>query len=100
MDLNALMKQAQKMQKDLASTEQELKEKKYTSSIGGVVEITLNGNFQVETLSIKEELINDGKDALEEMIQMAINNVLSQASNDKEQSMSSLTSGMNIPGLF
>ncbi|MDQ0360795.1 YbaB/EbfC family nucleoid-associated protein [Breznakia pachnodae] len=101
MDLNALMKQAQKMQKDLETTESELKQKKYTSSVGGgVVEITLNGGFQVEELSIKEELLEDGKEMLEEMIQMAINNVLTQATEDKEESMASLTSGMNVPGMF
>ena len=101
MDLTALMEQAQKMQKDLETTEKELKQKKYTASVGGgVVEITLNGNFQVEALTIKEELIEEGKEVLEEMVQMAINQVLVQAKEDKEKSMASLTSGMNVPGLF
>ncbi|MDF9824322.1 DNA-binding YbaB/EbfC family protein [Breznakia sp. PF5-3] len=102
MDLNALMKQAQKMQDDLQETEKELKEKKYTESVGGgVVEVTLNGHFQLENVSISDELLEkDNKGVVEDLVQLAINKVLEQATKDKDERMAALTSGINMPGMF
>lgn len=102
MDLNELMQQAQKMQQDMQTTEKELKSKRYTESVGGgVVEVTLSGDLQIENISIEEELLSiDNKAILEDMIQMAINNALQKATSEKEDKMASLTSGMNMSGLF
>ena len=101
MDLNALMKQAQKMQKDMAKQENELKEKQYVSSVGGgVVEITMNGAFEVVSVFIKDEVLDqDNQGMIEELVQMAMNDVLKQATEEKEAAMVSLTGGMKIPGM-
>ncbi|TDW20651.1 hypothetical protein EDD63_11164 [Breznakia blatticola] len=101
MDLNALMKQAQKMQKDMAKQENELKEKQYVSSVGGgVVEITMNGAFEVVSVFIKDEVLDqDNQGMIEELVQMAMNDVLKQATEEKEAAMASLTGGMKIPGM-
>ncbi|MDH6366837.1 MULTISPECIES: YbaB/EbfC family nucleoid-associated protein [unclassified Breznakia] len=101
MDLNALMKQAQKMQKDMAKQEYELKEKQYVSSVGGgVVEITMNGAFEVVSVFIKDEVLDqDNQGMIEELVQMAMNDVLKKATEEKEAAMASLTGGMKIPGM-
>lgn len=102
MDINGLMQQAQKMQKDLEATEKELKEKVYTETVGGgMVEVSLNGNFQLENISINEELLEkENKEIIQDLVQMAINDVLLQANEEKSERMASLTSGISMPNIF
>lgn len=102
MDINALMKQAQKMQEDLQETEKELKAKVYKTTVGGgAVEVQLNGAFQVDKIAIDKDMLEaDNQEVIEELIQLAMNEVLGQATADKEESMAALTSGVNVPGMF
>ncbi|OCN03948.1 hypothetical protein A4S06_03905 [Erysipelotrichaceae bacterium MTC7] len=101
MDLQALMKQAQKMQKDMSKQESELKAKQFVSSVGGgVVEVTMNGAYEVVSVFIKDEVLDqDNQGMLEELVQMAMNDVLKQVTDEKEAMMASLTGGMKIPGM-
>ncbi len=62
MNMQALLKQAQKMQKELSKVENELNQKEYESTMGGgVIKVTVKGNMEVESISINEELLRKRK---------------------------------------
>lgn len=102
MNMQSLLKQAQKMQKELAKAEELLNEQTYDSTMGGgVVKVTVKGSMEIETICIDETLLEkDGKEDLEEMLKSAINDALSKAVKDKEQKMNALTGGVKMPGGF
>ena len=102
MNMQSLLKQAQKMQKELAKAEELLNEQTYDSTMGGgVVKVTVKGSMEIETICIDEAFLEkDGKEDLEEMLKSAINDALSKAVKDKEQKMNALTGGVKMPGGF
>ena len=101
MNMQALLKQAQKMQKDLAKVESELNEKEYEATMGGgVVKVAVKG-MQVESIQIDDTLLDkDGKEDLEEMLKAALNDAFNQAVEDKEKTMNAITGGVKMPGGF
>lgn len=101
MNMQALLKQAQKMQKDLAKVENELAEREYEATMGGgVVKVTVK-DLKVESISIDETLLEkDGKEDLEDMLKAALNEALTQAAEDKEKTMNAITGGIKMPGGF
>ncbi|MEJ8737453.1 YbaB/EbfC family nucleoid-associated protein [Erysipelotrichaceae bacterium HCN-30851] len=102
MNMQALLKQAQKMQKELSKVENELNQKEYESTMGGgVIKVTVKGNMEVESISINEELLEkENKEDLEEMLKSAVNDALEKAVKDKETTMNKITGGVKMPGGF
>ncbi len=102
MNMQALLKQAQKMQKDLAKAELELKEKEYEASMsGGAVKVIVKGSMEVTQVEIDSDLLkSDNKEELQDMIMIAINDALKQASEEKEKVMKNMTGGVKMPGGF
>lgn len=101
MNMQALLKQAQKMQKDLAKVEAELSEKEYEATMGGgVVKVSVK-DMKVETIEIDETLLEkDGKEDLQDMLKAALNEALTLAVEDKEKTMNAITGGVKMPGGF
>lgn len=102
MNMQALLKQAQKMQKELSKVENELNQKEYESTMGGgVIKVTVKGIMEVESISINEELLEkENKEDLEEMLKSAVNDALAKAVKDKETTMNKITGGVKMPGGF
>lgn len=102
MNMQALLKQAQKMQKDLGKAEAELREKEYESTAGGgVIRVTVKGTMEVLSVEISEELLQaDAKDDLQEMLKHTLNDAIRQATEDKEAMMKKMTGGVKMPGGF
>lgn len=102
MNMQALLKQAQKMQKELSKVENELNQKEYESTMGGgVIKVTVKGNMEVESILINEELLEkENKEDLEEMLKSAVNDALAKAVKDKETTMNKITGGVKMPGGF
>ncbi len=102
MIMQALLKQAQKMQKDLGKAEAELREKEYESTAGGgVIRVTVKGTMEVLSVEISEELLQaDAKDDLQEMLKHTLNDAIRQATEDKEAMMKKMTGGVKMPGGF
>ena len=102
MDLNDMMMQAQQMQLELARAQEEIKEMTYTAtSGGGMVEVTAVGNGSIESITIDPEAIDpDDPEMLQDMILVAVNEALRGVSAAGEERLSSVTGGLNIPGLF
>ncbi len=100
MNINQLMKQAQQMQRKVDKIQKELEEKEYTfSSQGEAVKGVINGKMEILSLEISEDLLED-KEMLQDVLVMTLNDQIQKVSQAKEEAMSQLTGGMNIPGLF
>ncbi|MCD4795931.1 MAG: YbaB/EbfC family nucleoid-associated protein [Candidatus Cloacimonetes bacterium] len=97
-----LMKQAQKMQQDLAKAQEELASKIVEgTSGGGMVKVEMNGKNQVLSLKIDPEVVDPNDiEMLEDLIIAAINEAQEKVSKSSEDEMSKLTGGMKIPGLL
>ncbi len=101
-NINAIMKQAQEMQENVAALQSDLDQREYTaSSAGGMIEVTVTGKHQIKSLSIKPEAIDpEDVEMLEDMIAVAVNEAMRTADETAEKEMSKVTGGLDIPGLL
>ena len=95
MNIQAIMKQAQEMQKKITKAQAELEVMTFTGK-SSLVEVTVKGIGMVEKVSIEEENID--KEMLEDMILLAMNEAINKMQQAKEEKMGVYTKGM--PGLF
>lgn len=109
MNINMLMQQAQRMQKDMEVNIKKAKEQLAQTEVqgqagGGLVKVTMNGRFVVKRLQIDPELLKDEADIIEDLIAAAINDAVRQAETVSEETMQKANSGMGLPpgmaGLF
>jgi DNA-binding YbaB/EbfC family protein len=104
MDMSNLLKQAQKMQADMAKAQDELANIKVQGSSGGGM-VTVEANCKLEILSVKieKEVIDaEEKEMLEDLIAAAVNQTLQTAQQKAQEEMQKITGGMlggmNLPG--
>ena len=95
-NMNNLMKQAQKMQRQMEENQKALEEKEYTAAAGGgAVEITVSGKKEIVKVKMAEEVVDpDDIEMLEDLIMAAANQALRQMEEDSAAMMSKLTGGM------
>ncbi len=101
-NMQSMLRQAQKMQEEMAATQQELETREYTATAGGgAVSATVTGKHTLAALTIQPEVI-DPEDAemLSDLVRAAVNEALAQAAKDAEETMGRITGGMNLPGMF
>lgn len=101
-NMNNLIKQAQKLQKQLEDMRGELEQKTVeASSGGGAVVAVANGKKQITDIRIKKEVIDpDDAEMLQDLILAAVNEALNKAEEMMAQEMSKITGGINLQGLF
>ena len=102
MDMKKMMKQAQKMQRDAAAAQQEIAAMTFEASAGGgMVTATVNGKHEVKALSINPEAVDpEDVEMLQDMVIAAVNEAMRTADSEAAQTMSKLTGGLNLGGLF
>ena len=101
-NMQGLMKQAQKMQQDLAKANAEAEELRAEATAGGgAVRVVATGALRIESISISGELLQSGDaEMTQDTLILAVNEALSNAQKLKEEKISSVTGGASIPGLF
>ncbi len=101
MDISNIMQQAQQMQSKMAEIQQKLAQKSIVGSAGGgMVNVTVNGQGEILSISIEDPLIvADEKVMLQDLIVAATNDGLRKAKELGKEEMKQLTGGINIPGL-
>ena len=101
MNMNNLMKQAQRMQRKMEETQAALAEKKIeTTSGGGAVKIVITGKKVIESIKINPEVVDsDDVEMLEDLILSAVNEAVRQADESANSEVSKVTGGMG-GGLF
>lgn len=95
-NMNNLMKQAQKMQRQMEEATKALEEKEVTASAGGgAVEVTVSGKKEVVKVKLSEEVVDpDDIEMLEDLIVAATNEALRKMDEISQQSMSKITGGL------
>ncbi len=101
-NMNAMIKQAQKMQEDMANLQADLEQREYSgTSGGGAVNVTVDGKHKITKLTIDPEIIDpDDAEMLEDLITVAVNAAIEQAITTAENEMGAITGGLNLPGMF
>lgn len=98
MNIQAMMKQAQALQKNMMKEKEEIDNTEFTGT-SSFVTVTLKGDKTVKSVKIdSEELSKDDIEMLEDMVVVAINNAMKEIDKVTEQKMGKYTKGM--PGLF
>ncbi|MBE0584384.1 MAG: YbaB/EbfC family nucleoid-associated protein [Desulfofustis sp.] len=101
MDFSSIMQQARDMQAKMAKIQQELASTVVTGSAGGgMVNVEATGKGEIISISIEPELIDSAERAmLQDLVTAAVNDALRSARDLAKQEMTSLTGGMQIPGV-
>ena len=102
MNMNNMMKQVQKMQKQMEEQQKALEESEYTATAGGgAVEVTVTGKKVLTKVKLDPDAVDpDDVEMLEDLIMVAVNDVIKKADDLMTDGMSEITGGFNIPGLF
>jgi len=100
-NMNSMMKQAQKLQKKMMKTQQELALKTIeASSGGGMVKVIANGAQKIESIVFEKEVVDpEDIEMLQDLVLAAVNDALNKSQEMVSSEMNKLTGGLNIPGL-
>ena len=95
-NMNNLMKQAQKMQKQMEETQAALEEKEYEASAGGgVVTVKINGKKEITSIKIAEEVVDpEDIETLEEVVMAAVNEAIRMQADDEKEQLGKITGGL------
>lgn len=96
MNINKLLKEAQKMQADLQKSQEEVTNKTFEStSGGGAVNVKISGAKRVLEIKLSDDLVNSqDKEMMEDLILVCLNDVIAKVENEEKQ----ITDGLNLPG--
>ncbi len=99
--MNKMIKQAKKVQEQMAKMQAELEEREVEASAGGgVITVKVNGKQQLTEIKIKPEAIDlDDIEMLEDLVMAAINEAIKTSQEMVSSEMAKITGGFNIPGL-
>ncbi|MGA1862387.1 YbaB/EbfC family nucleoid-associated protein [Deferribacter thermophilus] len=104
MNIQQLMKQAQKMQKKMLELQEEAaKEVVEASAGGGMVVVKVNGKQEVVEIRIEKDVVDpDDIEMLQDLIMAAVNEGIKKSQEMVQEKMSKLTGGLglNFPGMF
>ena len=99
--LGNIMKQAQQMQENLKKVQEEIGRTEVSGESGaGLVKIIMTGNHDVKKVEIDHSLVSDDIEMLEDLIAAAVNDANRRVENMKQEKMSELSSGLNLPPGF
>ena len=95
-NMNNLMKQAQRMQRQMEESQKALEEAVFTAKAGGgAVEVTVTGKKEVTAIKLAPEAVDpDDVEMLEDLIMAAINEAMKQADDASNAAMSKMTGGL------
>ncbi len=101
-NMNQMLKQAQKMQEDMANLQADLEQREYSAvSGGGMVEVTVDGKHLVKSIKINPDAVDpEDVEMLEDLLTVAFNEAVSNAIKNSEEEMGAITGGFNMPGMF
>lgn len=102
MKMDKLLKQAQRMQAQMALVQEEL-EKEFVEGVsgGGMVKVKANGHGDVVSISIAKEVVDpEDVEMLEDLVLAAVKEAIRLGREHANQRVNVITGGMNLPGMF
>jgi DNA-binding YbaB/EbfC family protein len=97
MNMQALMQQAQKMQKDIMKKKDEVNKKEFTGS-SELVDVVFTGDKRMVSAKIKQDIENDDKEMIEDMLVIAVNDAMNKIDKETESALGAY--GNQLGGLF
>ena len=86
MNMQQMLMQAQKMQRELQKAQDALKEKEFTVSKGGAVTVVVLGSKEIKSINIDKDAFDpENKEMVEEMIALAVNEAVAQIEKESEE---------------
>ncbi len=100
--MNAMIRQAQKMQDQITELQDDIEAREFTATAGGgAVEIVVTGKKTVKALNIKPEVVDpEDIEMLQDLIISAFNEAVGVVEETTETEMSKITGGVSLPGMF
>lgn len=100
-NMNNIMKQAQKMQRQMEEAQANIESQEITATAGGgAVEVTITGKKEITKVKISEEVVDpEDIEMLEDLIMAATNEAIRKVEEFSSQQMSKITGGINMGGL-
>ena len=101
-NMNAMIKQAQKMQEDMAALQEDLDSREYDISAGGgVVGVKINGKKEILSIDIQPEIVDpDDIETLSDILVAAVNEAIKRVEDTNSAEMAKITGNIGMPGLF
>ena len=101
-NMQAMMKQAQKMQQDLQKAQEEAKTMTAEGSAGGgMVRAVAGGDNRIVSIHIEKQVVDpEDVEMLQDLIVAACNEALTKVQEKVQERLSQVTGGLNIPGLM
>ena len=101
-NMQAMIRQAQKMQEDMAAKQEELDAREYEIKAGGgVVAVKINGKKEILSIDIAPELVDpDDIETLQDILVAGVNEAIKRVEETNAAEMEKVTGPMNMPGLF
>ncbi len=95
-NMNNLMKQAQRMQRQMEESQKELEVKEFVAKAGGgAVEVTVTGKKEITKVKLSEEVVDpDDIEMLEDLVMAAVNEALRMAEDASNEIMNKMTGGL------
>lgn len=94
MNMQALMQQAQKMQRDITSKKEEINKMEFEGT-SELVSVTVNGKKELVKVVINDEISSDDKEVLEDMILIATNKAMEKVDKEIEAKLGKYSSALN-----
>ena len=101
-NMQAMLKQAQKMQEDMEALQADLDEREYDISAGGgVVNVKINGRKEILSIDIEPEIVDpDDVETLSDILVAAVNEAIKRVEETNSAEMQKVTGALGMPGLF
>lgn len=101
-NMQAMLRQAQKMQEDMAALQEDLDAREYEIKAGGgVVTVKINGKKEILSIDIQPEIVDpDDIETLSDILVAAVNEAIKRVETTNSEEMDKITRGMNMPGMF
>ncbi len=101
-NMNNMMKQVQKMQRDMEVKQKEIESSTFEATAGGgAITVEVSGKKEVLNIKLDEDIVDpDDIEMLQDLIVAAVNEALRQADETMAKEMGQFTGGLNIPGLM
>ncbi len=102
MNMQQIMRQAQKMQKKMEEAQEEAANQIVEASAGGgMVSVKVNGKQELLEISIEKDVVNpEDVEMLQDLIVAAVNEGMKKAQQVMQDKLQGITGGLNIPGMF
>ena len=101
-NMQAMIRQAQKMQEDMEKAQAELDAKEYeTQAGGGAVKVKINGKREILSLTLAPEIVDpDDIETLADAVTAAVNEAIKKVEAENSETMNKITGNLNVPGMF